>query len=72
MAGVGVLIPVTRRAAGVGLVALLLAVFPANVQMALHPALHRDLGTEAEFLTRLPLQVVLLAWVWWASFGFTP
>ena len=60
LGGIGVLIPATRRVAGVGLVVLLLAVFPANVQMALHPALYRDLGTETEFLIRLPLQIVLL------------
>ncbi len=71
LGGIGMLIPATRRVAGVGLMVLLLVVFPANVQMALHPGLYRDLGTETEFLIRLPLQIVLLAWVWWASFDFT-
>src|SRR5580692_9212259 len=37
--GLGVLIPATRKAAGIGLVALLIAVFPANVYMAQHPEL---------------------------------
>lgn len=67
LGGIGTLIPATRRVAGVGLVLLLVAVFPANVQMALHPELYRDLGSETEFLIRLPLQIVLLAWVWWAA-----
>jgi uncharacterized membrane protein len=65
--GLGVLVPATRRIAGIGLIALPVAVFPANVQMALHPELYRDIGTETAFLIRLPLQLVLIAWVWWAA-----
>src|SRR4051812_15109612 len=37
--GVGLLIPRTRRAAGLGLVALYVSVFPANINMSLHPEL---------------------------------
>ena len=36
--GVGVLLPRTRRLAGLGLIALLAAVFPANLHMARNPA----------------------------------
>ena len=64
--GIGVLIRNTRRLAGAGLIALLVAVFPANVQMAQHPELYADIGTAPEFYVRLPLQLVLIAWVWWA------
>ncbi len=67
LGGLGILFPATRRIAGFGLIALLIAVFPANVQMAMHPELYRDLGAPLAFLIRLPIQVVLLAWVWWAS-----
>ena len=35
--GVGVLVPRTRRLAGLGLIALLVAVFPANLYMARNP-----------------------------------
>ena len=35
--GLGVLLPRTRRLAGLGLIALLVAVFPANVYMARNP-----------------------------------
>ncbi len=63
--GIGVLIPSTRRFAGAGLIALLIAVFPANVQMAQHPELYTDLGTAPAFYVRLPIQLVLIAWVWW-------
>ena len=36
LGGIGVLITWSRKSAGVGLVLLLLAVFPANIQMAVH------------------------------------
>src|SRR5579863_7877513 len=65
LGGIGVSIPHTRRLAGAGLIALLVAVFPANVQVAQHPGLYADLGTALEFYVRLPLQLVLIAWVWW-------
>ncbi len=38
LGGVGLLVSATRRAAAWGLVALLIAVFPANLYMATHPA----------------------------------
>jgi uncharacterized membrane protein len=63
--GAGVLIPQIRRIAALGLLALLIAVFPANVQMAMHPELYRDIGTETAFAVRLPLQFLIVAWVWW-------
>lgn len=66
LGAVGVVLPRTRRMAGVGLIALLILVFPANVQMAQHPELYRDMGNAMAFYVRLPLQIVLVAWVWWA------
>lgn len=63
--GVGMLVPSTRRAAGIWLVLLLLAVFPANVQMLLNwRAEGVPASKEALAWLRLPLQVVLIAWVW--------
>jgi uncharacterized membrane protein len=52
------------RLAGWGLIALLVAVFPANVQMALHPELYAWASPVALWL-RLPLQGVLIAWAYW-------
>ncbi|MGP8101435.1 MAG: DoxX family protein [Candidatus Cybelea sp.] len=66
LGGIGVLIPRTRKVAGIGLIALLIAVLPANAQMAQHPELYRDIGSPAAFLIRLPLQVILIFLVWWA------
>ena len=47
-----------------GLILLLFAVFPANVQMALHPETFPEFGPAALWL-RLPLQGVLIASAWW-------
>lgn len=65
LGGIGVLVPNARRFAGMGLIALLIAVFPANVQMAQHPELYADIANAQALYIRLPLQIVLIAWVWW-------
>ncbi len=49
--------------AGWGLVALSVAVFPANVHMALHPELFPEFSPAGLWL-RLPLQGVVMAWAW--------
>lgn len=61
----GILVPITRVAAGWGLIALLLAVFPANVQMLLNArAAHASPTHIALLVARLPLQVLLIIWVY--------
>jgi len=66
--GLGVLLPATRRWAGWGLVALLFAVYPANVHMALNPDPFVAQGTPLWALyLRLPLQFVFMAWAWWVT-----
>lgn len=65
LGGIGVVLPNTRRFSGIGLIALLVAVFPANVQMAQHPQLYADIASAPLLYARLPLQLVLIAWVWW-------
>ncbi|WP_028567278.1 DoxX family protein [Salisaeta longa] len=64
--GAGLLVSTWRPLAGWGLILLLIAVFPANVHMALHPAAFRPIPAWALYL-RLPLQVVLIAWVYAAA-----
>ena len=67
LGGLGLLVPGLRPWAGVGLIALLVAVFPANVYMALAPE-RAGFGVAPVWLwLRLPLQAVLIAWVWWAA-----
>jgi uncharacterized membrane protein len=66
--GFGVLLPVFRRAAGWGLVALLIAVFPANVYMALDQVQATANPLPVWILwARLPLQFVLIWWVLWCT-----
>jgi uncharacterized membrane protein len=63
LGGAGLIAPATRRAAGWWLMATLVAVFPANVWMAQHPERYRVPGGRAALLARLPLQLVVIAWV---------
>lgn len=66
--GVGVLIGGTRRWAGWGLLALLVAVFPANVHMAVDPSSISGLRVPRVLLwLRLPLQPLAMWWVWAAT-----
>lgn len=70
--GLGVWPRATRRWAGWGLLALLLAVFPANLEMALHGTEH--LGWSVPrwvWWARLPGQPLLMAWVWSVTQGET-
>lgn len=55
----------TRRLAGWELIATLIAVFPANVHMALRPDDYPETpGGAATLWARLPLQAVFIAWVY--------
>ncbi len=56
----------TQRLAGWGLIALLTAVFPANIHMALHPEIVPNIPAWVGW-ARLPLQAVLIFWVWKAT-----
>ena len=64
--GAMLLVPRWKRAAGWGLILLLIAVFPANLHMTMHPELYPDI--RPVFLwVRLPLQGLLIAWVYWTT-----
>ena len=60
--GAGVLHPRTRRPAGWWLIATLVAVFPANVEMAVHAERFHKIPAPLLW-ARLPLQGALIAWV---------
>ena len=64
--GLGLGIPPLRRAAAFGLIALLVAVFPANIYMVMHPEKFPEFKTWVLWV-RLPLQVVFIAWVWYVG-----
>ncbi|CAN5743502.1 DoxX family protein [soil metagenome] len=77
LGGLSLLVPRLRRAAAWGLIALLVAVFPANVEMVVNEAvgakaIAAQTGTaaalsQAILIARLPLQAVMIAWVYWSA-----
>ncbi len=66
LGGILALVPRTRALAGWGLIALLMAIFPANVHMALSPELFPDMSAGVLY-ARLPFQAVFIAWAYWAT-----
>jgi uncharacterized membrane protein len=64
--GVGLLVPFTRRAAAFGLIALYIAVFPANINMAIH---HIEPGgtpiSSFALWARLPFQALFIWVAYW-------
>ena len=68
--GTLVMMPATRRIAAWGLVALLIAVYPANVYQALYrpelvdPPAWMGQPSQAALWVRLPMQFVLVYWAW--------
>jgi uncharacterized membrane protein len=64
--GLAVLPPHTRRPAGIGLIALLAAVFPANLYMAREPERFHRIPRWALY-ARLPLQPLMMWWAWRAT-----
>lgn len=68
LGGVGLLVRRTRRAAAMGLILLLIAVFPANVEMLrVYQARGVPWWGETLLWIRLPLQAVLIWWTWRAG-----
>ena len=65
--GIGICIPKWRRLAGWWLIAVLVAVFPSNIHMLVNEV---PLGGATVptwiFWARLPMQGVLIAWIYWA------
>lgn len=63
--GIGVLIPTTRVAAAWGIILLLIAIFPANLYVAMNDLAY--VGDEPSTLlnwVRLPFQLLLIAWAY--------
>jgi uncharacterized membrane protein len=68
LGGVGILFVPTRRLAALGLILLLILVFPANIYGALHGMQISDWDVPRWVLwLRLPIQPLLIAWVYFAG-----
>ena len=61
--GIAALMPGLRRAAGCGIFVLLIAVYPANIYMALYPELFPSIDSGFLYF-RLPLQFLFLYWAY--------
>jgi uncharacterized membrane protein len=66
LGGAGVFLPATRRLSGLGLIALLAAIFPANLHMARNPEKFHKIPRWALY-ARLPLQPLAMVWAWRAT-----
>lgn len=62
--GILLLVPKFTRLAAWGLIALLIAVYPANIHMAINHQLYPEYSSMVLWL-RLPIQIVLVAWAYW-------
>ncbi len=69
--GLAVLHPATRRFGRLWLLGLLVAVFPANIHMAVNPEQVKGLDLKKvprwALWARLPLQPLAMTWVWRAT-----
>ena len=67
LCGIGVMIPQTRVLAAWATIALLIALFPADVNVAIHdlPMGEATEGAGIWNWVRLPFQAVFIAWAWW-------
>lgn len=70
LGGIGLLVPPVSQAAAWGLIVLFIAVFPANINMAVNQ-IQIDGIPDSNLLRwgRLPFQTVLIAWAWWYTHG---
>ena len=66
LGAIGICLPQWRQKAGLGLMALTVCVTPANVYMWLNPS-HFPTMSPTMLFWRLPLQLLLLALIWWAT-----
>lgn len=66
LGGIGLIIPQVSVAAAWGIIALFIAVFPANINMAMnHVVIAGIPDNSLLYWLRLPFQAVLIAWAWW-------
>ncbi len=62
--GIALLIRRCRQMAAWGIIALLVAIYPANIHMALNAHLFPEFSSLGLYL-RLPVQLLFIAWAYW-------
>lgn len=66
LGGIGLLVPPVSQVAAWGVILLFIAVFPANINMAVNDLIIDGLPhNQLAYWLRLPFQGVLIAWAWW-------
>ena len=66
LGGIGLLVPPLSQAAAWGLITLFIAVFPANINMAVnHIKIDNIPDSTLLYYARLPFQAVFITWAWW-------
>ena len=65
--GIGVMVPAIRVPSAWGVIALLIAIFPANLHIAFNnvPLFGNEEGFGAGNWIRLPFQAIFAAWAYW-------
>ena len=66
LGAIGLLIPTTRRWAGIGLMALCIAVLPANIHMLMNPERFAEVPYWL-LVVRIPIQFLLIWLIYWSS-----
>ena len=65
LGGIGLLVPPVSQATAWGLIALFIAVYPSNINMAVNMIkIDHIPNSPWVHIIRLPLQAVLIAWAW--------
>ena len=65
---IGIQIPRLRKLAGIGLIVLLVGIFPANIYVAVaNPIIPNLEYSVSSMWLRLLLQPIFIVWVWWVS-----
>jgi uncharacterized membrane protein len=68
LGGIGFIAERTKRGAGIGLILLLIAVYPANIYAAMYQVqVGGFMNSPVYHWIRLPMQFVLIALVWWCG-----
>lgn len=65
---IGIQIPKFRKIAGIWMIVLMVAVFPANIYVAIaNPIIPNLEYSSSSMWWRLLLQPIFIVWIWWVN-----